>query len=256
MSGDVPYPPPHSPYLLSPNFVQPGCITIKCHLNHNLLWTNFILSDIRKIWGKKIVQSIPEAPTTHHLYKYLSTLSYLYVFWGWGCNDALDNRSMKAKGLCPGWHPGLLSLMTGSGQYMNACLQFHYAHMEPLWWPSWTTLPKWNPWDMWYITQHTNDISRSDPASSRILCISLAFFIEGGLAGSWWCGLYFWFRYSWSLIIWLLQLCLIKSSACSKSWWDANGAQGWWFVGEGSGFRLSDKAAVSMISGGCSAWGW
>ena len=50
---------------------------------------------------------------------------------------------------------------------------------------------------------------------------------------------------------WLVQLCLMKSSACSKSSRDANGAQGSLGKGGCCGSRVSDREAVSMTSGGC-----
>lgn len=52
------------------------------------------------------------------------------------------------------------------------------------------------------------------------------------------------------MIIGLGQLCLMKSSACSKSSRDLNGAQGSSGNGRGCGSRVSDNVLVLTISGG------
>ena len=51
----------------------------------------------------------------------------------------------------------------------------------------------------------------------------------------------------------LVQLCLMKSSACSKSPRDENGAQGSAGRRGGCGSRVSDNVVVLTISGGCCA---
>ena len=92
-------------------------------------------------WSRLQKSNLPEAPTSHHLYGYLSTPSYSSWCEGLRHSDVQDRRSRRGEGRGPEWHPGLHSLNSSSKHHMIVFLLPLYGHMGPVCSLSWTTPP-------------------------------------------------------------------------------------------------------------------